>query len=806
MSKDNTKQKTQQQHIPQNISDSIPYSQVFQNGEFEGIFEVKPGSYSKSYIIPEVNFGTAQKNKQYDMASEYSKFISSFDAGTHIQITLYNRKFDEEEFKKNLFLKMKNDSLNAYREEYNQMLLDKMAGANNNLTTIKILTVTIGAIDVYAATEKFAQIDRIIADSLATLTKQSVAPLTTVERLDILNSIYNQDNPKPLYETRKIMGREVESFSLENCAKQGITTKDVIAPSGMDVQNTKIGFGNFISKSYFVQSYPSWIRGDILTSFAEIPTTMLVSVIFNPMDPAEAIRYVKRQGTNVSSDLVERQKKASRSGYSAELISPDLQDAKAETNELMEQLTKDNSKLFTTTFVFTLFAESDEEMKGYEAQLFLIGNKSLLNIRCLTYQQEAGLNSCLPIGNNQVQIERLMTSETIASIIPFDVKDVKTEGGIYYGLNAISNNLILYNRASGLNPNSCILGMPGAGKTMAAKREMLSVVLNTDDEVYVIDPEREYVVLAEELGGAVVKIASGSDSYINPFDLNLNNVDDEHNLDPVKAKQEFIATICEIMIGWRLGLSPIEKSIIDRCTSNVYDQYIAYLRKTGKSQDMKQAPTLLDFYNVLVMQPQPEAQTIALALERYVCGGLDIFSHQTNLDITNRFTVYDIKDIGPGLKELGLQICLDNVWNKMIENQLKGKRTWFYIDEFYLMMQKPTSAAYISEIWKRARKWNGYPCAITQNVEDMLKSEEARTVINNCSFITLLGQAPMNKQQLSDMFGLSPVEQKYIEASKPGMGLILVNNDVIPMNDDFPRDTKLYKMMTTKPDERMMAS
>lgn len=800
MGKENKKPK-EQQHIPQNISDTIPYTQVFENGEFEGIFEVKAGSYSKSYMIPEVNFGTAHKDKQFDIASEYSKFISSFDAGAHIQVTLYNKKFDEEEFKKKLFLKMKNDNLNEYREEYNQMLLDKMAGANNNLTTIKILTITIGAMDVYAAAEKFAQIDRMIADSMATMTKQSVEPLTTVERLDILNSIYNQDNPRPLRETRKIMGCEVESFSLENCAKQGITTKDVIAPSGMDIQSTKIGFGNFISKSYFVQSYPSWIRGDILTSFAEIPTTMLVSVIFNPMDPADAIKYVKRQGTNVSSDLVERQKKASRSGYSTELISPDLQDAKAETNELMEQLTKDNGKLFTTTFIFTLFAESDEEMKGYEAQLFLKGNKSLLNIRCLTYQQEAGLNSCLPIGNNQIKIERLMTSETIASIIPFDVKDIKVEGGVYYGLNAISNNLILYNRASGLNPNSCILGMPGAGKSFTAKREIVNVILNTDDEVYIIDPEREYKALADELGGSVIKIANGSDKYINPFDLNLNNQDDETSADPVKQKSEFISTICEIMLGGRYGLSPIEKSIIDRCTLEIYTPYTEYLHKTGKSQDIEHAPTLVDFYNVLEMQPQVEAQNLLLSLERYVRGGLDIFSHHTNLDISNRFTVYDIKNIGTGLKELGLQICLDSIWNKMVDNKLKGKRTWFYIDEFYLMMQKPTSAAYISEIWKRARKWNGYPCAITQNVEDMLKSEEARTVINNCSFIILLGQAPINKQQLSDMLGISPVEQKYIEAAKPGMGLISVNNDIIPMNDDFPKNTKLYQMMTTKPEE-----
>lgn len=799
-----TNKKKNQQMIPQNIRDSIPYVEVYENGEYEGIIEVAPGSFSKSYYIPGVNFGTATREKQYQLAADYSKFISSFDAGITIQVSTYNKKFDEEAFKKSLFLKMRNDTLNEYREEYNQMLLDKMAGANNNITTLYILTVTLGAVDIFAAADRFVQVDHLVADGMVTLTGQDTKPMSTVERLDLLNSIYNQNDNISLTEHRNIRGQEIEFFSLENCAKQGITTKDVIAPSGMDIQSTKIGFGDFISKSFYVQSYPSWLRSNVLTGFSSIPTTMLVSVIFNPMDPAEAIKYVKRQSTNVAADLVDRQKQASRNGYSTELISPDLQDAKMETNELMDQLTKDNAKLISTTFLITLFAETDEDMKAYEAQLKMIATKSMLNIKPLSYQQEAGFNSCLPIGNNQIQIERLMTSETIASIIPFDVKDIKTEGGIYYGLNAISNNLVLYNRASGLNPDSCILGMPGSGKSMTAKREIINVLLNTDeDEVYIIDPEREYKPLAEGLDGSIVKIANGSKCYINPFDLNLENIADD-GTDPIKTKTEFIMTICEIMIGGRYGLSPIEESIIDRCVAQIYEPYIAYLHKTNKSYDMSKTPTMKDFYQTVLMQPQLEAQNIALSLERYVNGALDIFSHHTNLDITNRFTVYDIKDIGTGLKELGLQICLDNIWNKMIENKNKGKRTWFYIDEFYLMMQKPTSAKYIAEIWKRARKWDGYPCAITQNVEDMLKSEEARTVINNCSFITLMGQAPINRQQLSDMLGISPAEQKYIEAAKPGMGLLYVNEDIVPINDDFPKNTKLYKMMTTKPDERLM--
>lgn len=345
--------------------------------------------------------------------------------------------------------------------------------------------------------------------------------------------------------------------------------------------------------------------------------------------------------------------------------------------------------------------------------------------------------------------------------------------------------------------------MPGVGKSFAAKREIVNVLLNTDDEVYIIDPEREDTALANELGGSVVKIANGSNIHINPFDLNINNIDDDNSGDPVKVKCDFVHTICEIMIGGKYGLSPIEESIIDRVTINIYDRYLKELNRIGVSQSFELAPTLEDFYNELCDQPQVEAQNMALALERFVSGALDVFSKRTNVEIDNRFTVYDIKDIGPGLKELGLQICLDNIWNKMIENSSKGKRTWFYIDEFYLMMQKKTSADYISQIWKRARKWNGYPTAITQNVEDMLKSENARTVINNSSLVMLLSQSPLNRRQLSDMFGLSPTEEKYISSGKSGMGILSINNNIIPFNDDYPKHTKLYKIMSTKPDERI---
>lgn len=791
------KKKQKIQHIPQTLQDSIPYVRV---AEENGVFEIKPGEYSKSYYFPEINFRTLNNDSQLKIAQAYSTFISAFPQGTTVEITIYNKNVDIMKFQDDIMLKMKNDGLDVYRDEYNNMLLDKLSGAKNNLETIKLLTVGIKANDMQEAFDKFSQIDGIVSENMALVTKRESRALTTIERLDLLNTIYNHDAAISLRQKKNIQCVEVESFSLENCRAQGITTKDVIAPSGMLVKNRDMEVGSSFTRSYYISNYPSWIKATLLTELASLPANMLVSVYFDAIPQDEAIKMIKRQGTNISANLLEIQKKAAKSGFDPSLVSPDLQVAKEESSELMDEMTKDNGMLFTGNIVITIFASSLDELQRLEELLKAIAIKSLVFLKPLNFQQEEGFNSSLPLANNQLKIQRLMTNNTISSINPFSVREVHQKTGMYYGLNAASRNMILYDRTTDVNPNGCILGMPGAGKSFSAKREMLNILLNTDDEVYVIDPEGvDYVPLANALGGSEIKLATGSKVHLNPFDLNIENTDD--NGDPVKVKTDFIETICEIAIGGKYGLSPYEKSIIDRCVVDIYEPYMEHLKKTKKTIDTEKAPTMQEFYDALMAYRLPEAQNIAISLERFVKGSLDIFAHSTNVEIDNRFTVYNIKEIGTGLKELGLQICLDNIWNKMIINKAKGKRTWFYVDEFYLMMRSPTSASYIAEIWKRARKWNGIPTAITQNVEDMLKSEEARTIINNSTFIMLLGQTPINRQQLSEMLDISKEEQKYISTAKPGMGLLRILGDTVPMDDAFPKNTELYRLMTTKPTE-----
>ena len=637
---------------------------------------------------------------------------------------------------------------------------------------------------------------------MSRITKTECSVLSAIERLELLNDVYNMDDNTPLYQKRMIDGHMVESFSLKECEAQGRTTQSYIVPGQLSFGQYEknignvIKVGNMLARPYYVSGYPSWLRASTLTDFSTLSGNILISAYFTSESQGGAADMLKRQTRNIRSGIIDRQQKSSTT-TDVSIIAPDLSEAKQEADELQESIAQDDNRLFYGNILFVIFAKTAAELKRLEDELYMKGKTNLLTIRPLLNEMEQAFDSALPIGNNYMSYTRLMTTETVASLTPFSVKEIYQKSGLYYGLNASNKTMTFYDRSQDTNPCGVILGMPGAGKSFSAKREMESIWLGTQDDIYVLDPEREYAPMAKAFGGTIIRISNGSKAHINPFDINLQNAGEDG--DPIKVKSDFIQSLCETAIGGRFGLSQIEKSLIGRCATRLYTDHVRELQATGKDMNPKTAPTMVDFYNLLMTQPEPEAANIALALERFVSGSDDLFSHHSNIDVKNRFVVYDIKDIGSGLKELGLQIAFDAIWNKMIENRAKGKRTWIYIDEFYLLMSKETSAEYISTIWKRARKWNGVPTAITQNVEDMLKSEQARTVINNSQFVTLLQQSPVNKKQLSNLLGLTIEEQKYISTSKPGMGLLKIGED------DFPKDTHLYKIMTTKPDELIEA-
>lgn len=787
-------------NVPKTAQDSIPYMGVYENG----IIQVKDNLFSKMYDVPEINFKTKDNEQQTDIFEKFMELLSSFGPEVHIQQVILNKTIKKDEIEQGILLKMQNDKLNEYREEMNEMLIDKMAQARNNIIHKKYFVTSVEADNIIDAKSTFSRIDTEVSNGFERVTRTPAHPMSLVDELSVLYEIYNMDSNVPFYRrTRSKNPNAAETFNMKHIHRMGLTTKDVIGPSSLSFNRDYMMIGEKYARALYISELPTYLRGDFLTELSNVPFNLVISVHYRALPQDKSSKLLKEKLVNVNANIVDLQKKASKSGYSAEIISPEIRQASEEVENLLNDLTQDNQKLFFTTISILVYGDSKDELDENTKLIQSVAERFVCQAKTLTTQQEAGLDSSLPIGANKLQVERLLNTKAASILLPFSVKELADKNGMYYGVNGVSKQMILYNRMSAINGNGCIFGVPGSGKSFAAKREIVSVMLSTDDEIFIIDPENEYSQLAKLFYGSVIRIAPGSGVHINPMDMSLN-YSGEDGTDPVTLKADFIASICEAAMGSeRYELSPIQKTVIDRCVKNVYKDYIETLREEGKTEDAEIVPTLGDLYKEIDLQPEPEAHNLALALERYVKGTQNSFAFRTNVDVTNRLTVYNIKDIGAGMKSIGLQVCLDNIWNRMIYNKLHGKRTWLYCDEFHLLTQTATSAKYTRTIWKRARKWNGIPTGITQQIEDMLNNKEGRAIINNSEFVMMLSMDPYSRVQMQQMYNLSNEEMEYISSSGSGHGLIYYGDmaNIIPFEDRFPQNTKLYKAMTTKPDE-----
>lgn len=782
--------------VPKTVQGSIPYLGVYENG----IFQNDENTYSKVYKIPDMNFLIEDTERQKEIFGNFMELLSSFEPEVHVQQLIFNKTIKPAELESKVLMKTQNDKLNEYREEMNEMLIDKMAKASNNIIHEKYFVLSVEADDIVTAKATFERLDREISAGFERVTKTTTKPLTLIERLSLMYDIYNMDSNVPFYRRTKMKKDNVmESFNMRHIQKMGLTSKDVIGPSALTFERDYMIIGTTYARAMMVSNLPSFLRGDILTELSNMPFNMLTSVHYRALPQSKAITLLKNKLVDVNANVVTLQKKASRNGYSVDVISPEIKQASQEVESLMGDLTQDNQKLFYTTITAVIFAKTKEELDENTKLFQATAERFVCQAMILATQQEAGLTTALPLGRNKLKVERLLNSRAAAIFLPFGVKELWQDDGMYYGLNGVSKQMILYNRSSAINGNGCIFGVPGSGKSFSAKREIVNVLLHTDDDVFVIDPENEYAGLAKLFYGSSIRIAPGSDVHINPMDMGLDY--SAEGDDPITMKADFIASICEAATGSRYPLTPIQKSVIDRCVKNVYREYIRTLRAEGKSEDAKIVPTLRDFYEEVKLQPEPEAHNLALALEKFVEGTQNSFAFRTNVNVNNRFTIYNIKDIGTGMKSIGLQVCLDNIWNKMIANYKKGKRTWLYCDEFHLLTQTEISAKYTQQIWRRARKWNGIPTGITQQVEDMMKTEEGRAIIGNSEFVMMLSMNAYGRAQMQQMYNLTDAEMEYITSSGSGHGLIYNGKDIIPFVDEFPKDTKLYNAMTTKAGE-----
>ena len=747
----------------------------------DGICRVTDTYYTKTIQFQDINYQLSQNEDKTAIFDGWCDFLNYFDASVHFQLTFLNMAANKDTYGTQITIPLRGDEDDAIRTEYTQMLRDQLAKGNNGLIKTKYLTFGIEADGMKTAKPR---LERIETDVLNNFKRLGVAaePLNGTDRLRLLHDMLRIDDPAPF------------RFSRDWLASSGLSVKDFIAPSSFEfAKGNYFGIGQKRGAVSFLQILAPELNDRMLADFLDMESSLIVTMHVQSVDQVSAIKTIKRKITDLDRMKIEEQKKAVRSGYDMDIIPSDLATYGAEAKKLLQELQSRNERMFLLTFLVLNIADSVPKLRNNVFQASSIAQKYNCQLVRLDFRQEEGLMSSLPLGLNQVEIQRSLTTSAVAIFVPFTTQELYQNGSeaLYCGLNALSNNLIMVDRKFLKNPNGLILGTPGSGKSFAAKREIANVFFVTNDDIIICDPEAEYGPLVERLHGQVIKISPTSPHYINPMDLNLNYSDDEN---PLSLKSDFILSLCELIVGGKDGLQPVEKTIIDRCVRMVYRDYL----NDPKPENM---PVLEDLYQELRRQEEKEAQYVATALEIYVTGSLNVFNHRTNVDIQNRIVAFDIKELGKQLKKIGMLVVQDQVWNRVTVNREAHKATRYYIDEFHLLLKEEQTAAYSVEIWKRFRKWGGVPTGITQNVKDLLASREVENIFENSDYIYMLNQASGDRQILAKQLNISPHQLSYVTHSGEGEGLLFYGNIILPFVDRFPKDTELYRVMTTKPNE-----
>ena len=760
--------------IPRTAQQSIPYQRMFP----DGICRVRDSYYTKTVQFHDINYQLAQKEDKTAIFEEWCSFLNFFDSSVHFEISFMNMSTDAEDFEKNVRIPLQKDEFNPVRNEYSQMLKSQLAQGNNGLTKTKYLTFGIEAESMRQAKPR---LEHIQTDLLNNFRRLGVAAklLNGKERLQLMHSIFHMGD------------LEKFQFDWNWLAPSGLSTKDFIAPTSFSFHGNRIfQIGELYgAMSYLFITAPE-LSDQLLKDFLDMESSQIVTMHIQSVDQTSAIKKVKRTITELDRSKIEEQKKAVRSGYDMDIIPSDLATYGKDAKKLLTELQSQNERMFLMTFLVMNTGKTKQELENNVFQASSIAQKHSCNLRRLDYQQENALMSSLPLANNLIEIERALTTSSTAIFVPFTTQELFQNGkeALYYGLNALSNNLIMVDRKKLKNPNGLILGTPGSGKSFSAKREIANAFLVTDDDIIVCDPESEYSALVHKFKGQVVKISPSSTHFINPMDINANYSEEDN---PVALKADFILSLCELIVGGKDGLQPIEKTVIDRCVHHIYQKYF-------ENPAPENMPLLEDLYNALLEQEEREAHHVATALEIYVKGSLNLFNHRTNIDINNRLVCYDIKELGKQLKKIGMLVVQDQVWGRVTANRNAGKATRYYMDEFHLLLKEEQTAAYSVEIWKRFRKWGGIPTGITQNVKDLLSSREVENIFENSDFIYMLNQASGDRQILASQLNISPHQLSYVTHSGEGEGLLFYGNVILPFVDRFPTDLELYRIMTTK--------
>ena len=761
--------------VPRSVQDAIPIHRLWPDGIFQ--FGTK---YSKTIRFSDINYAIASKEDKTSMFLGYSELLNALDAGSTTKITINNKRLDRKNFEREILLPRKDDFLDGYRAEYNAMLMDKVTGSSNSVVQERYITLSVHRKSIDEARTFF---DRVTADVTSRLNHldSRCEELDAVERLRVLHDFYRT-------------GEESEyRMDLQDCMRKGHSFKDAVCPDSLEFKKDHFAMGDKFGRVLFLKEYASYIKDSMISELTALNRTMMLSIDVIPVPTDEAVREMQNRLLGVETNVTNWQRRQNSNNNFSAIVPYDLEQQRKETREMLDDLTTRDQRMLFAVVTLVHLADTKEELDRDTDALQSTARKHLCQLAALNWQQADGLATALPLGLRRIDALRTLTTEALAVLMPFKAQEIRDRGGVYYGQNVISKNLIIADRKELLNGNGFVLGVSGSGKSFTAKREMAALALSSDDDIIVIDPEAEYGPLIEGLGGEVIQISATSPNHINAMDMEQGYGDGEN---PVVLKSEFLLSLCEQLVGSG-KLSAKEKSIIDRCTAQCYHSYIRGGYQGG-------APTLQDFHAELLRQPEAEARDIALAIELFTEGSLNTFAKPTNVDTDARILCYDIRDLGRQLQPVGMLVVLDSVFNRIVRNRKLGRSTWVYIDEIYLLFQHEYSANFLFTLWKRVRKYGACCTGLTQNVDDLLQSHTARTMLANSEFLVMLNQASTDRAELAKLLNISDNQLSYISNVDFGRGLLKCGSAIVPFLDNFPRN-RLYQLMTTRPSEMSAA-
>ena len=757
--------------VPHSVQDAIPIRRVWPDGIFQA-----GKQFSKTFSFTDINYSIAGKDEKTSMFLDYSDLLNALDSGASAKITIHNRRLDKAEFERALLLPMKEDGLDGYRREYNEMLLSKVTGTNNSVVQERYFTVSVVKKNVDEARTWFSRVGTDLLTHLSRLSSVG-RELDLPARLQIFRDFFREGEPAP-------------PFDWNSQARRGHSFKDWFCPDAMEFESDCFRIDGRWGRVLYLRDYASYLKDSMIAELCGLNRSLMLSIDILPVPTDEAVREIQNRMLGIETNAANWQRRQNDTNNFSAVLPYDMEQQRRETREMLEDLTNRDQRMMFGLVTLVHLAESKEQLDSDTESIVSTARRHLCQMSTLRWQQKDGLDTVLPYGLRRIQALRTLTTESTAVLIPFRAQEILQEGGIYYGQNAVSKNMIVADRRKLLNGNSFRLGVSGSGKSFSAKEEIVSIALATGDDILILDPESEFGTLTESLGGEVIRISASSDTHLNAMDMD-GAYGDERN--PLIEKSEFILSLFEQLIGAG-GVSAKEKSILDRCTYDVYREYQA-------NRFQGEPPTLRELYHALLSQPEPEARGLALSSELFITGSLNTFAQHTNVNTKARILCYDIRELGEQLMPIGMLVTLDAIFNRVIQNWKLGKTTWIFCDEFYLLFRYPYSADFFYKLWKRIRKYNGLVTGLTQNVEELLRSDTARLMLANSEFLILLNQSATDREELARLLHISETQLSYITNVAAGCGLIRCAGNIVPFENSFPRHTHLYRLMTTKPDE-----